>query len=743
MAIMAAAGSVASAQIGSAFTYQGVLRAAGTPVDGLVDIQFRLYDAASGGTQIGSTLQADAALLVSGLVNVDLDFGPNAFDGSARFIEISVRSTGEPGFTALNPRVAIKPAPYALFAANSQPGPTGPAGPTGAAGPVGPVGPAGATGAQGPQGPQGDTGPVGPAGATGAQGPQGDTGPAGANGNDGAPGPQGPQGDTGPAGAPGAQGPQGDTGPAGANGNDGAPGPQGPAGPTGATGPSIFTVSGNDAWTNTSARMSIGTGVAPSGTKLAVRASDSNDFSAASLISSRPGASTALYCEANSGQATGIYSVVNTTVDGSVGVFGFAQTSFGRVYGVSGQSLSNTEGSAGVLGTSGGAFGNTYGVLGTTGKATAIGVCGQHTDSFLTSGTLIGVQGESTSNPNPSTTTIGVRGLGNTQGVQGSGGQIGVYGITTGTSPTSYGVLGKNLNTTATTGTVIGVQGDGVAPVMTTGSIIGVNGAVLASASTMTTGFARGVSGSSNIANANSAGVFGVNTAQTGGSIGVLGVIEAGGSSGGFGVRGENRNTLGGVGVYGSTASASGRGVMSFGSVYINNGGAPTANGDAMSIDVRGGRRARLDADGVWQAYGFNNISDRNKKENFTAVSPSEVLEKVAALPITTWSYKGDQNVTHMGPMAQDFRAAFGLGQNDTTIGTVDADGVALAAIQGLNQVVQDQQKQIDALKSELDKARQPALPIGAGLGTGLGLGLALTLMPMALRRLRAQKGAR
>jgi len=130
--------------------------------------------------------------------------------------------------------------PYALYAANSAPGPVGPQGATGPQGPAGPqgaTGPAGNDGATGPQGPIGLTGPAGPQGATGPQGPAGPQGATGPAGNNGATGPQGPIGLTGPAGATGATGA---TGPAG---NDGATGPQGPigltgpAGPQGATGP--------------------------------------------------------------------------------------------------------------------------------------------------------------------------------------------------------------------------------------------------------------------------------------------------------------------------------------------------------------------------------------------------------------------------------------------------------------------------------------------------------------------------
>jgi len=78
------------------------------------------------------------------------------------------------------------------------------------------------------------------------------------------------------------------------------------------------------------------------------------------------------------------------------------------------------------------------------------------------------------------------------------------------------------------------------------------------------------------------------------------------------------------------------------------------------------------------------------------------VLEKVAGLPISTWRYRGeDPSVRHMGPMAQDFHAAFGLGDSELAISTVDADGVALAAIQGLYQVVREQGGRIAELEAE------------------------------------------
>jgi len=106
-------------------------------------------------------------------------------------------------------------------------------------------------------------------------------------------------------------------------------------------------------------------------------------------------------------------------------------------------------------------------------------------------------------------------------------------------------------------------------------------------------------------------------------------------------------------------------------------------------------------------AHSFNNTSDRNAKENFSDVSPKEVLDKVAALPITRWNFKEDKAVEHLGPMAQDFRAAFGLGTDDKHIATVDEEGVALAAIQGLNQKLEQKDAEIMDLKTRLEKLEQ------------------------------------
>ncbi|MCH8904375.1 MAG: tail fiber domain-containing protein [Bacteroidetes bacterium] len=81
----------------------------------------------------------------------------------------------------------------------------------------------------------------------------------------------------------------------------------------------------------------------------------------------------------------------------------------------------------------------------------------------------------------------------------------------------------------------------------------------------------------------------------------------------------------------------------------------------------------------------WSSISDKNKKENFIVEDPELVLQKIANMEINSWNYKSqDDSIRHIGPFAQDFRAAFGLGEDDVTINTVDIDGINMIAIQAL-----------------------------------------------------------
>jgi hypothetical protein len=100
----------------------------------------------------------------------------------------------------------------------------------------------------------------------------------------------------------------------------------------------------------------------------------------------------------------------------------------------------------------------------------------------------------------------------------------------------------------------------------------------------------------------------------------------------------------------------------------------------------------------------WGSTSDRAVKENFHAIDARQVLAKVAAMPIETWNYIAEgRHVRHLGPVSQDFWTAFRLGPNDTTITNIDEAGVALAAIQGLHQLMQQKNAEITELKRKLN----------------------------------------
>jgi hypothetical protein len=94
--------------------------------------------------------------------------------------------------------------------------------------------------------------------------------------------------------------------------------------------------------------------------------------------------------------------------------------------------------------------------------------------------------------------------------------------------------------------------------------------------------------------------------------------------------------------------------------------------------------------------------SDRNLKAGFEEVDAQAVLAKVAALPITSWHYTNAVATPHLGPMAQDFYAAFNVGADDKHITTTDESGVALAAIQGLNEKVESGKQKVETQMEQL-----------------------------------------
>ena len=137
---------------------------------------------------------------------------------------------------------------------------------------------------------------------------------------------------------------------------------------------------------------------------------------------------------------------------------------------------------------------------------------------------------------------------------------------------------------------------------------------------------------------------------------------------------------------------------MSFGNTNVNRWVFGRLNITAgvfqVGSDLSNGNGAYLTAGGVWSS-----TSDENVKENFTDLDGKEILEKIAALRITRWDFKGTPiKETHIGPMAQQFKQLFNLGIDgeDKSISTIDPAGIALVGIQELRKQVKEQQATIE-----------------------------------------------
>ena len=141
-----------------------------------------------------------------------------------------------------------------------------------------------------------------------------------------------------------------------------------------------------------------------------------------------------------------------------------------------------------------------------------------------------------------------------------------------------------------------------------------------------------------------------------------------------------------------SSANARWGFASSGGTLFFDN----TSDGQTeMQIDTNGN---------VTTSGTVNGVSSRAMKTGIEPLDPKATLSRVAALPMSTWSYTADgTGVRHLGPMSEDFYAAFGLGIDDKHISFTDSAGVALAAVQGLNQVVEEKNQEIGELKARLE----------------------------------------
>lgn len=153
-----------------------------------------------------------------------------------------------------------------------------------------------------------------------------------------------------------------------------------------------------------------------------------------------------------------------------------------------------------------------------------------------------------------------------------------------------------------------------------------------------------------------------------------------------------------------SAANSGGMGGMGGQVSGFGGGGGRGGGMGGMGGGFGGGSSGGFGGGGFGGGGMGNMFSDRNLKENVAAVDNNAILDKVAQLPIREWNYKQqDASIRHIGPMAQDFAAAFGVGEDDRRINAVDANGVTLASIQALYALTQKQAEQIAALQQQIE----------------------------------------
>lgn len=762
---MLSLGSGAAAPAGTAISYQGRLNDGGAPANGSYEFRFTLHDALNAGAQVGPARTNAPVTVAAGEFTTAIDFGAGVFNGEARFLEIAVRPAGSAAaFTPLAPRQGFSPVPYALRALEGSAGPQGPQGPAGATGATGATGPkgdkgdkgdpgvagvpgpagvagskgdkgdpgvagpqgpagaqgiqgatgptgltgtqgpkgdkgdpgvAGATGPAGPTGPQGDqgipgaTGPAGPQGPQGLQGLAGATGPTGPKGDKGDPGVTGPQGPKGDAGLPGAVGPKGDKGDAGATGAPGLAGAAGPAGPkgdpgeAGAVGPAGPAgpkgLNWRGAWTESSA-YAIGDAVASGGASW---------FAKTASTGVPPGVGDSWDLIADKG-ATGPAGTAPENV---------AQLDVANQF-TEGQTIRTASGGLVISSSTGGQFGSgTLRVQGNTG----MGADPHPNYRLYVAGTVFA----------------------NAYAGNGSGlSQVNALTAATATTAATADTATTALNFT---GPIADSQLSPNVPRLEainhfsgdqhihSGSLYVPNGnaAVGGDLAVSLKVTAQSFHGDG----ANLTGIYADNLLGTlaEAQLPANAARRAGGNTltgnqivtGGSGFFGNHSGALSGVGAGVRIFRDS---VVGTGSIFAYDyaGGAPLN----LILQQAGGNvgigtttpTAKLEVSGEVTCTAVNLTSDRNAKERFKPVNSREVLAKVAALPISEWQYKTQGEVRHIGPMAQDFREAFSLGRDERHIATVDADGVALAAIQGLNEKLEERLRDKDARIDELEK---------------------------------------
>jgi len=614
--VFTAAAVSAQALSTSEFTYQGQLSYQGALANGSFDFQFKLFSSQAGVTQIGSTNTSSGVQVSDGLFTTQLDFGADTFEGSSRWLEISVRLAGSGAYTTLSPRQEITPTPYSIFSGNTaalQSYPVDTAAPASGEALVW-------------------------------------------------------------------------------NGTDWAP-------------TDISAAVAGNYWGL------LGNASTTYGTNFIGTTDDAAlDFRVNNLSALRifPHATSPNLIGGYSGNTVGA-GVYGATISGG-GASGNVNTASGNYCTIGGGRANEASG--------------TYSAIGGGEENTASGdsstVAGGENNTASSDFSTVG-GGQYNKAETSTYATVG-GGQGNT--ADGKSSTIG--GGSNNSAKNWYATVsgGYSNDASAENSTISGGYDNEA-----NGDLSTVGGGAFHTASgkysTIDGGQANETSGSyssidggrANVASGSYSTIGGGEENIASGGDSTVGGGENNTASGDYStIPGGHTNTADGSYSFaaGHSAKASHSGTFVWADSNANDVTSTADN--QFVVGAQAGAHFLFDTDAgattpgagnrcdITEAGGVACTSDRNAKENLAAQNGREVLEKLAGMPIYKWNFISDETATtHMGPMAQDFYSSFDVGNSDVMISTIDLDGVSLAAIQGLYEIVQEKDAQLSEQQAQID----------------------------------------